>query len=341
VFVAALTAAAAVARYLPGVPAVPAFVLAALALAGLAWTVSTGTEQLAPRLGPAVTGMLQATMGNLPEFFVVLFALQAGDAIVAQTAILGSIFVNALLVLGLALIAGASRSRAGRIDFDTTLPKDTTTLMLIGSFLIVVVGLVAAGHNSAHLHVETISILGAVALLVVYAVWLPHYLRSGAASVAAPTARVPMPLGFGLLLAGGVGSAFASDWFIHALEPTIHTLHFSQAFAGLVIVAIAGNAVENTVAVVLAWKQQADLAISVVKNSVVQVVAFLYPGLVLVSLLTAARLTFMLDPVYIGALIGTALIVWQITNDGVATAFEGTALVATFVVLATVAAFEP
>ncbi len=337
-----LTAAAAVARYLPGVPAVLAFVLAALALAGLAWTVSTGTEQLAPRFGPAVTGMLQSTMGNLPEFFVVLFALQAGDAIVAQTAILGSIFVNALLVLGLALIAGASRSGAGRMDFDVTLPKDTTTLLLIASFLIVLVGLVAAGHNSAHLHTETISIVGAAALLLVYAVWLPHYLRSGAAAVVAgPAARMSMPVSFGLLLAGGAGSAFASDWFIHALEPTIHTLHVSQAFAGLVIVAIAGNAVENTVAVVLAWKQQADLAISVVKNSVVQVVAFLYPGLVLVSLLTATRLTFTLEPVYIGALIGTALIVWQITNDGVATTFEGTALVATFVVLATVAALEP
>ena len=43
---------------------------------------------------------------------------------------------------------------------------------------------------------------------------------------------------------------------------------------------------------------------------------------------------------YIGALIGTAVIVWQITGDGEATVFEGIALVATFVILATVAAFE-
>ena len=43
---------------------------------------------------------------------------------------------------------------------------------------------------------------------------------------------------------------------------------------------------------------------------------------------------------YIGALIGTAVIVWQITGDGEATVFEGTALIATFLILATVAAFE-
>ena len=127
---------------------------------------------------------------------------------------------------------------------------------------------------------------------------------------------------------------------MNALHPTIETLHISQAFAGLVIVAIAGNAVENVAGIVLAHKGQSDLAISVVKNSVAQIAAFLYPLLVLVSLLTATTLTFSLAPVYIGALLGTAIIVWQITGDGEATVFEGVALVASFVILATVAAFE-
>ena len=127
---------------------------------------------------------------------------------------------------------------------------------------------------------------------------------------------------------------------MHALQPTIDTLHISRAFAGLVIVAIAGNAVENVVGVVLAAKGQYELAISVIKNSVAQIAAFLYPLLVLVSLLTASTLTFAIAPVYIGALFGTAILVWQITGDGEATLFEGAALVATFVILATVAAFE-
>ena len=75
-----------------------------------------------------------------------------------------------------------------------------------------------------------------------------------------------------------------SDWFIHALEPAIEQLGVSQAFAGLVIVAIAGNAVENATGLVLAAKGQSDLAISVVKNSVAQIAAFLFPVLVLISL---------------------------------------------------------
>ncbi len=90
----------------------------------------------------------------------------------------------------------------------------------------------------------------------------------------------------------------------------------------------------------LAARGQAELAISVVKNSVAQIAAFLYPLLVLVSLLTATTLTFSLQPVYIGALFGAAIIVWQITGDGEATMFEGAALIAAFVILATLAVYE-
>ena len=89
------------------------------------------------------------------------------------------------------------------------------------------------------------------------------------------------------------------------------------------IVAIAGNAVEHVVGIVLAAKGQYELAISVIKNSVAQIAAFLYPLLVLVSLLTASTLTFALAPVYIGALFGTAILVWQITGDGEAHAVRG------------------
>ena len=44
--------------------------------------------------------------------------------------------------------------------------------------------------------------------------------------------------------------------------------------------------------------------------------------------------------VVVGSLLGTAIIIWQITGDGEATVFEGTALVAAFVILATVAAYD-
>jgi Ca2+:H+ antiporter len=336
-----LTIAAGVARYAHGVNEVVAFALATLALAGLAWVVSFATEQVGGRFGAAVTGFLQSTLGNLPEFFVVIFALNAGETVVAETAIIGSILVNALLVLGLVILAGAWRDRSGVMRFNPHLPNDTATLLLMSTFIIVLIGLVNVAHDPASHHTKTISIVGAIAILSVYGLWARQYLTAAEGpDEHAETPRLSARTSVVLLALGGVGSAFVSDWFVHALQPTIHTLHISRAFAGLVIVAIAGNAVEHAVGVVLAAKGHAELAIAVVKNSVGQIAAFLYPLLVLVSLLTATSLTFSLPAVYVGALFGTAVIIWQITYDGEATAFEGAALVAAFVILATVAAFE-
>ena len=338
--VVAVTVATAVAHF-AGAPSLLTFVIATLALAGLAWIVSFSTEQVGRRFGPAITGFMQSTFGNLPEFFVVIFALNAGQKIVAETAILGSILVNALLVLGVVIIVGARRERDGVMRFSARLPNDTATLLLISSFIIVLIGLAVSSHDPASHHTKTISIIGAVAILIVYGSWLLQYLRSDAVPREREEGKqVPLALSVGLLGIGGAASAFVSDWFVHALQPTIHTLNISQAFAGLVIVAIAGNAVENVAGIVLAAKGQYELAISVVKNSVAQIAAFLYPALVLVSLLTATTLTFAIAPVYIGALFGTAVIVWQVTGDGEATVFEGAALIATFVILATVASFE-
>jgi Ca2+:H+ antiporter len=339
VAVGAAAVAAGVLHY-AGASALVAFSVATIALAGLAWLVSFATEQVGERLGPGATGVLQSTLGNLPEFFVVIFALRAGETIVAQTSIIGSIFANALLVLGLAIVAGARASEDGLMRFKSRLPNDTATLLLLAVFIIVLIGLSVGASDRASHHVKAISIVGAGCLLVVYASWLIPYLRSDVPRELARTPRVALPVAAGLLLVAGIGSAFVSDWFVAALSPSMARLNLSKAFAGLVVVAIAGNAVENLAGVVLAAKGQSDLAISVVKNSVAQVAVFLFPLLILVSLFFATPLTFSLTPVYIGALALTAISVWQITGDGEAAEFEGFALIALYVILATLTLFE-
>src|SRR3954453_12507217 len=122
--IATITAVAAIAHY-GEAAAVPTFVIAAIALAGQAWMVSFATEQVGERLGPAATGFMQSTLGNLPELFVVIFALQKGEVVVAQTSIIGSLLANALLVLGLVIIVGGRSSGEGGMRFSTPLPNDT------------------------------------------------------------------------------------------------------------------------------------------------------------------------------------------------------------------------
>src|ERR1700719_1941416 len=188
--------------------AVPRFFLATLALAGLAWVVSFSTESLGERFGPGVTGMLQSTLGNLPELFVVIFALQKHELVVAQTAIVGSILANALLVLGLVIVVGASRSRDGIMRFSQRLPRDTATLLVVTAFIIVVLGLSLGAHDRASHHYKTISAVGAACLLVVYLAWVVPSLRSDVAPAAGSGADRPASgrPGAGVASGGASGS---------------------------------------------------------------------------------------------------------------------------------------
>jgi Ca2+:H+ antiporter len=323
---------------------VATFVVTAAALGGLAWLIGVATESVGARYGPAITGALQSTLGNLPELFIVMFALAAGELVVAQFSILGSLFANALLVLGLAILAGSVKAPGGVMEFGRRLPNDTATLLLLALFTISLLGLSDQVGDRASEHQVAISVVGAVCLLAVYAAWLWGYLRSdrtGEQALVEPSHGVlPFRVAVALLAAAGVLAALVSDWFVTSLDPAVEALGISKAFTGLVIVAIAGNAVENVVAVQLAARGHNDLAISVVKNSVAQIACFLFPALVLISLLFEEQLTFVIEPVYLGALALTAISVWQITGDGRAVAFEGLALVSLYVVLATLTWFE-
>ena len=325
-----------------GADEIVAFVVAGFALAGLAWVISFTTEEVGGHFGPAVTGVLQSTLGNLPEFFVVIFALSAGEVVVAQFSIIGSIFANALLVLGFVIVVGAARSEDGVMRFNPRLPNDTVTLLLLSAFIIGLVGVSANTHDRASDDIVTISAIASVLVLIVYGVWVWGYLRSTRDEVGGgpPEGGPPLKASITLLAVAGLGSAFVSEWFVDALRPTIDAIGVSAQFAGLVVVAIAGNAVEHAVGVVLAYKGQADLAISVVKNSVAQVAAFLAPALVLVSLLFPDPLTFDLAPVYVAAFLLTVIAVWQVTGDGEAWAFEGVALIATYLILAVFTLYE-
>jgi Ca2+:H+ antiporter len=132
-----------------------------------------------------------------------------------------------------------------------------------------------------------------------------------------------------------VGAAFVSDWFVDALKPAMSSLGMSEAFAGLVVVAIAGNAVENVVGVQAMLADKGDLAISVILNSSLQVALALTPVLVLVSLvLGGATLTLVVSPLFVAALALTAVLAALVVMDGESTWLEGLALIGLYAILA-------
>ncbi len=314
------------------------FLVSAIALATLASVVGQATEQLGNYLGPGPTGVLQASVASMPELFVSFFALRAGLVAVVQSAIVGSILANTLLIMGLAFLFGGLKNGTQR--FSSERPRAIVILIVLAVSALVVPTLAQGLHTPAEAHEEALSIASALVLLLVFAASIPFSWKGGPIGVdvlAAELEETPWSLAraISVLVIAGIVTAFVSDWFVQALEPTIEAWHISQAFAGLVIVAIAGNAVENVVGIRLAIKNKMDYAISVIMNSSLQVALALTPILVLLSyFFTPVALTLVLPALLVVALALAAILSALIVYDGESNWLEGVALVGLYIMIA-------
>jgi Ca2+:H+ antiporter len=317
------------------VNAILIFVATAVALSLLAALVGLATDQLGSRMGSGATGVLQSALGNLPELFVGIFALRAGLIGVVQAALVGSILGNSLFVLGLAFLVGGLRHGTQRFASDP--PRIIVTLTILSVSALIIPTLVHEVHTPAAGHEEGLGIAIALILLIVFLASIPSSLQGNTLTMAKEEATSFWPLWLAIVvLAGaGVGSAFVSDWFVSSLTPAMNALHISQAFTGLVIVALAGNAVENVVGIRFAARNQSDFALSVILNSSLQVALVLIPALVLLSLVIGGtHLTLVLPPLLIVALALTAILSAFIIYDGESNWLEGVALIGLYGIIA-------
>jgi Ca2+:H+ antiporter len=194
-------------------------------------------------------------------------------------------------------------------------------------------------HAPAAEHEQTLSMIASVVLIAIFVFSLPGSLRKSTSSAPAmeqEPPRWPVPLAVGLLAAAGLLAAFVSDWFVTALQPAMAALNVSETFAGLVIVAIAGNAIENVVGVQLAARNHSEYAFSVIINSPLQIALVLAPALVLLSQVFGfAALTLVFTPLLVVSVALAVVIAVVITVDGESTWLEGAALIGVYVVIAT------
>ena len=344
-----VTAVAGILRYVGAGNVLP-FVAAAAALAVLALLVGRSVEALGDRLGPGMTGVVQSGLGNLPELFVSIFALRAGLVGVVQAAIVGSVLANVLLVLGLAFVVGGVKHGPQRFGADQG--RMVSLLLVLAVAALMIPGLTSAMHTPAAGHETALSIIVSIILLVIFGLSLPAATQSqpgttaatgkqaparatGEAGAGAGADQWPMAFAIGMLAASGVAAALVSDWFVHALEPAIGALHISETFAGLVVVAIAGNAIENVVGIQLALRNQADYAVSVILQSPLQVVLVLAPVLVLLShVIGGSVLTLVFPPLLLAILALVTVLTVVVVFDGESTWLEGAILIGLYIAIA-------
>ncbi len=312
------------------------FTVSALTIAVLAALVGRSVDHLGDRLGSGATGFLQSALANLPELFIGIFALRAGLVGVVQSALIGSILANTVLVLGISFIAGGLRN--GPQHFSTAAPRTTLMLLVLSAAIIMIPTLSSHLGTSGGHHVVAMSNIAAVIALLVFLLSIPgslsHKGEGAPGLLAGPCWSISLVML--VLSATSVAALFASDWFIASLTQAMHSLNIAPNFAGLVIVAIAGSAIENFVGVKLALENRPDYSLAVILQSPVQIALGLIPALVLLSNVIGPHPLTLVLPTMLFAVFALAVVVAVvIVFDGESTWLEGVALVGLYLVIAT------
>jgi Ca2+:H+ antiporter len=324
------------------------FFAAALAIVPIAAWIVRSTEQLAHYTGDAVGGLLNATFGNAPELIIALVALRAGLFPMVLASLIGAILANLLLALGLAFFLGGLRHR------DQTYRADATRVYVSMMLLAVVSMAVPSAYRSLSrgtvLSEQHLNLAVAIVLLSLYVLYLffmlkthPHVFASeGGEGHGAGGERWSVARAVGTLLAASALAAWMSELLVGAAEGTGESLGMSQAFVGLVFLAIVGGAAESGSAIAMGRANRMDLAVSIAIGSCIQIALFVAPVLVLLSYALSPEPLLLLFPrVLVFSLFIAVILGALVSGDGRSNWFKGVQLVALYALFALMAYFIP
>ena len=342
-----LSTAAGIINSTPGNP-VLAFVTSAIALGAIARLVVRSVEATSDRIGHGANGLLQSLFGNLPEIFVILFALNAGLYEIVKATIVGSIIANILLVMGIAFVVGGRKF--GRQSFNVTSARQLGMLLALSVFALSIPTLTASFNTPAIKYEREITVIISLLLIVLFLASIPDTIRNinhespvtgtnealTAASEVDKHGQWPVEIAIVMVLVAVAGSAVVSNWFVDVLPAAMVTMGISEAFAGLIIVALVSNAVESFVGIQLASRDQQSYALQIILQSPVQVAMIVAPLIALAApLVGAATFTLVLSPMLLAVLFMAVFIAIVVITDGGSTWFEGAALITLYLGIAT------
>ena len=321
----ALAPVALIARYVVHADATTLFVLSALTLIPLAWLIGEATDQAAEHTGPGIGGFLNASFGNAPELIIALFAIADGLPNVVRGSLTGSVVSNLLLVLGAAVIAGGSTS--GDIDLRSLRLQLLTVLGAVALLLIPSVPGWRGGPSQHTLFLITIPV--AAVLLAVYLVITVRNLRIHREEEQHEPRPGAWSMRRALLILGAatIVTALISEILVHSLQGFGSALGLSEFFIATVIVAIVGNAAEHGGAVVVAHRGNIKLATEIAVSSSMQVAVFVVPAVALLSWLVGPSLPLSFRVVELATMAAAAAMATQVVWDGKTKRWEGYLLV--------------
>lgn len=145
-----------------------------------------------------------------------------------------------------------------------------------------------------------------------------------------------------LLLISTALVAVCAEFMVDAIPEMIAASpSVSEAFIGLIILPIVGNAAEHVTAVTVAAKNKMDLAIGVAVGSSIQIALFVTPIVVLLGWILKTEMSLYFNLFETISLFVTAFVVNFLVLDGRSNYLEGSLLIAAYVIIAVGAFYYP
>ncbi len=314
------------------------FILSALAIIPLAGLMGEATEEISFYSGPRIGGFLNATFGNATELIIAFFAMKAGLFDVVKASIAGSVIGNVLLVLGLSMLAGGLKYKTQRFNPKTL---DVSASMLLFAVIGLVIPAVFTHTVKPELlttRYEGLSVVVAIIMIAIYILSLvfSFYTHKDLYFVAPEEESNPswsLKKAIIVLIGATVFIGIESEFFVGAVEPMSESLGLSEFFIGIILVPIIGNAAEHSTAVIMAIKNRMDVAVEIALGSSLQMILFVTPVLIFLSLLFSP-MSIVFNTFELIALIFAVLIANKVAGDGESNWLEGVQLVAVYVIIA-------
>jgi len=347
-----LTPIAILVRFLAPEAHVWLFFLAGVAIIPIAGWMGKATEHLAARTGEGIGGLLNATFGNMAELIIAIMALREGLTEIVKASLTGSIIGNALLILGVSMLAGGLKFKTQ--SFNPAGGRTRATQLTLAAIALLIPALfhrIAGPEGPAREGALSLEI--SVLLMIVYAFALLFSLHTHEGYFtreAAEAGRIEeeahaawsVRRALGVLVAATAVVSWLAEILVGAVEPTAEALGMTQVFIGVVVVAIVGNAAEHSTAVLMAVKDRMDLALGIAIGSATQIALFAAPVLVLLSYaIGPTPMDLVFTTAEVVAVAVSVVIVGQVAEDGESNWLEGVQLLAVYLILGLMFYFLP
>lgn len=145
--------------------------------------------------------------------------------------------------------------------------------------------------------------------------------------------ELSLPVAVFCLLCTTLLLSMLSNYLVDAIEPMADQLGISEAFIGIIMIPIVGNAVEQLTAVRMAMKNKMDISLSIAIGSATQVSMFAVSSAVLVAWFMGLDLTLAFDSFEQQIFLFTTIIIFAMINDGKTNWFRGVMLLFLYVLI--------